>query len=58
MGSNCIFKTQKTGKKHILNILEQHRESFNFEKKKTQKFTKSAEISAESFFQDDIGCRQ
>ena len=32
--SNCIFKTQKNGKKYILNILEQFRESFNFEKKK------------------------
>ena len=31
--------------------MEQLRESFNFEKKKTQNFAKSAEISAEFFFQ-------
>ena len=50
-------RLKKLKKKLILIILEHFREFFTFEKKKKkkQKFAKSAEITTESFFEDDVG---
>ena len=54
--------SSKTQKKYFLTtlFLEQFWEFLNFEKKKkkkTRKFAKSAEISAEKFFRDDFDGR-
>ena len=49
--SDCIFKTQKTEKKkYILNILEQFRESFNFEKKRPKNLKKVQKFLPKIFF--------